>query len=438
MISEKENFVKIAVVGVGGAGCNTVKMIEEEVQKNEQSVFKEQNIKVIAANTDAQVLAQIHELERIQLGPKLTKGQGAGGNPECGKDAAIESQVDIISAIENSDMVFVTAGMGGGTGTGAAPVIAGIAKKAGILTVAIVTKPFFFEGDQKMRSAESGIEELRKNVDALLVIPNDTLLEMAGDDDDTVDMFKKPNEILIYAVRGITELIIKTGVVNVDFADVKTTMQDMGDALIGFGTATGERAPLNAIKDALNNPLLKNFTIEGTKKMLLYLRGNPKMKEFAEALSYLKSMHDKNANFKFGLVEDENATDVFVLIVAEAAERNADSVHQETFERTEGAREWYGQNSDISEKRAEEPFIEVQKPAEINDEEKETISDSGDRDESRGLKPIPLVDEAIFIPENDIDQNDKSIPAILRKASKMESRKEREQLQISIEEYIGK
>ena len=169
MISEKENPVKIAVVGVGGAGCNAVKMIEEEVQKNEQSVFKDQNVKVIAANTDAQVLAQIHELERIQLGPKLTKGQGAGGNPECGKDAAIESQVDIISAIEGYDMVFVTAGMGGGTGTGAAPVISGVAKKSGMLTVAIVTKPFSFEGDDKMESAAAGIEELRKNVDALLV-----------------------------------------------------------------------------------------------------------------------------------------------------------------------------------------------------------------------------------------------------------------------------
>ena len=431
-MSEREDFVKIAVVGVGGAGCNTVKMIEEEVKSNEHSVFKEQNIKVIAANTDAQVLAQISEFERLQLGPKLTRGQGAGGNPECGKDAAIESQIDIVSEIEDSDMVFVTAGMGGGTGTGAAPVIAGIAKKAGILSVGIVTKPFFFEGDKKMKSAEAGIEELRKNVDALLVIPNDTLLEMAGDDDDTVDMFKKPNEILVYAVRGITELIIKTGVVNVDFADVKNTMHDMGEALIGFGTATGEHAPLNAIKDALNNPLLNNFTIEGTKKMLLYLRGNPKMKEFAEALTYLKSLQDKNANFKFGFVKDESATDVFVLIVAEAAEKSHEQVIQQTLEIPE-TREGVSQNSVEKEKSSEEPLIEVQKSAENN----ETISDSGQREVARDMRPIPLDDEAIFIPENDIDQNDKSIPAILRKASKMESKKERDQLfQVSIEEYI--
>ncbi|MBP5202521.1 cell division protein FtsZ [bacterium] len=438
MISEKENPVKIAVVGVGGAGCNAVKMIEEEVQKNEQSVFKDQNVKVIAANTDAQVLAQIHELERIQLGPKLTKGQGAGGNPECGKDAAIESQVDIISAIEGYDMVFVTAGMGGGTGTGAAPVISGVAKKSGMLTVAIVTKPFSFEGDDKMESAAAGIEELRKNVDALLVIPNDTLIEMAGDDDDAVDMFKKTNEILINAVRNVSELIIKTGVINLDFSDVRNYVTDMGTAIISSGTATGENATLNAVRDALNNPLLKNFSIKGTKKMLAYVCGNTKLRELSEAAIYLQSLRAKVSKFKLGYFIEKDKTDVSVLIISEAAERDGDSVHQEAFERTEGAREWYGQNSDISEKRAEEPFIEVQKPAEINDEEKETISDSGDRDESRGLKPIPLVDEAIFIPENDIDQNDKSIPAILRKASKMESRKEREQLQISIEEYIGK
>ena len=161
-MSGKDDTVKIAVIGVGGCGCNAVKMIEEETSANDESVFKNSNVKIVAANTDAQVLAQLSEVDQIQLGPKLTKGQGAGGNPDCGRDAAIESQVDIFSSFENHDMVFLTAGMGGGTGTGAAPVIANAAKKNGILTVGIVTKPFSFEGNQKMKSAENGIEELKK------------------------------------------------------------------------------------------------------------------------------------------------------------------------------------------------------------------------------------------------------------------------------------
>jgi len=431
-MSGKEGPVKIAVIGVGGCGCNAVKMIEEEATASEESVFKSSNVKIVAANTDAQVLAQLSDVNQIQLGPKLTKGQGAGGNPECGRDAAIESQVDIYSSFENHDMVFLTAGMGGGTGTGAAPIIASSAKKNDILTVGIVTKPFSFEGNQKMKSAENGIEELKRNVDALLVIPNDTLLEMAGDEDDTVDMFKKPNEILIYAVRSISELIIKTGIVNIDFSDVKNTMRDMGFAVIGFGTATGEHAPLNAVKDALNNPLLKNFTIEGTKKMLVYVSGNTKLKEFNEACAYLESLRDKNADFKFGLFVDKNKTDVSVLIIAEAHEAKVSGSKLQNSVFEEGR----------SENVQEELLIEVQKPAVENNVKTTEIPESknifGEPQslEIKNTKPFSFKDETVaFIPESiEIDQNDKNIPAVLRKLSK----EEKEKIQVSINEYIYK
>lgn len=438
-MSEKEGPVKIAVIGVGGCGCNAAKMIEEETITNEESVFKDSNVRIVAANTDAQVLAQLSEVDQIQLGPKLTKGQGAGGNPDCGRDAAIESQVDIYSALEGNDMVFLTTGMGGGTGTGAAPVIASAAKKNGILTVGIVTKPFSFEGKQKMKCAEAGIEELRKNVDALLVVPNDILLEIAGDDDDAVDMFKKPNEILIYAVRSISELIIKTGFVNLDFSDVRSTMLDMGLAVIGFGSATGEHAPLNAVKDALNNPLLKNFTIKGTKRMLVYVNGNTKLKEFAEASTYLNDLGDEDAKFKFGLFVDKNKTDVSVLIVAEAHEANLSNIKACKEVIKDDPR------STIFDIEKTEPFneeivVELQKPAAENNgiaaSAAKNVSSEPQSLEIKNTKPFSFKDETVaFIPESiDIDQNDKSIPAVFRKLSK----EEKDKMQVPLTEFIYK
>ena len=252
-------------------------------------------------------------------------------------------------------------------------------------------------------------------------------------------MFKKPNEILIYAVRSISELIIKTGIVNIDFADVRNTMRDMGIAVIGFGTATGEHAPINAVKDALNNPLLKNFTIEGTKKMLIYFSGNTKMKEFNEACAYLEGLRDKNAEFKFGLFVDKNKTDVSVLIVAEAHEAVAN-------DKKECKKEKEGDQSTVLEagtntRIAEDVIIEVQKPV---FDAKDTIAATFSKEipaepkslEIRDTKPFSFKDEtvAVFIPENDIDQNDRSIPTVLRKASKAE----KEKIQISLNEYITK
>ena len=439
-MSGKEDDVKIAVVGVGGCGCNAVKMIEEEAGSGGESIFKNSNVKIIAANTDAQVLSQICSADCIQLGPKLTKGQGAGGNPGCGRDAAIESQIDINTAFEGQDMVFLTAGMGGGTGTGAAPVIASAAKKNGILTVGVVTKPFSFEGKQKTRCADEGIEELRKNVDALIVVPNDILLEIAGDDDDAVDMFKKPNEILIYAVRSISELIINTGYLNIDFADVRSTMLDMGMAVIGFGSATGEHAPLNAVKDALNNPLLKNFTIEGTKKMLVYVKGNVKMKEFYEAAAYLNELSDDTAPIKYGIFLDANRTDISVLIIAEA--------HEAVISDSKECKKTKNDDQDKdtffdSEKTlpVAEVIVELPKPAAESNMMAATASKNVSSEPAsldiRDAKPFSFKDEAVavFIPENNIDQNDKTIPAVLRRKS---FAVEQEKIQVSLNEYIKK
>ena len=432
-MSGNNSTVKIAVIGVGGGGCNAVAMMHDETNKDEKSIFKDSNVKIIAANTDAQVLDKLNRLECLQLGPNLTKGQGAGGIPECGRNAAEESKIDIATAFDGYDMVFVTAGMGGGTGTGAAPIIAGVAKDAGILTVGIVTKPFSYEGKKKMKYAEKGIEELSKNVDALVVIPNDRLQEISGDDDDAIDMFKKPNEILIYAVKSISELIIRDGYVNVDFADVRATMSNMGIAVIGFGRATGEKAPLNAVKDALNNPLLNNFAISGSKKMLLYFSGaRMKMPEFSEAVSYLTSQIDEeNADFKFGVYVDENSTDVSVLIITEAHEEKRVTLPK-NHKIEEKDQSSIFESQPVTIEKMPEIEIEVQNPTLLDED---IVAPAAKKAET--VKPVDVniaetktfsfADDTMLLP--DIDINDKNIPAYLRKTKKSEV------VQSSIREY---
>jgi len=420
---ERPKPVKIAVIGVGGGGGNAIEMICEEKNNNAKSVFNDTNIKIIAANTDIQVLEKIKGAELLQLGPRLTKGQGAGGIPECGRNAAEESRMAIASAIDGCDMVFITAGMGGGTGTGAAPVIAKIAKEADILTVGIVTKPLFFEGDKKMELAENGIKELIDNVDSLVVVPNDRLLEIAGDDDDTIDMFKKPNEILIYAVRSISELIMNTGYINVDFADVKATMSNMGLAVIGFGSATGDNAMLNAIKDALNNPLLKNFAINGSKKMLVYVSGaRTKMREFVVAGDYLKKLMAKNADCKYGVFADDAETNVSVLIVTDAHE-----VDPDTLKETKKTEETFSQGrifeveSAAARKTQEDIVIEVQSMPLINED---IIAPAAKND---SLNPVSVkVKEtkqyhrydAVLLPEPDLDVNGRNAATFRTRSKK--------------------
>ena len=441
-MSDKNSVVKIAVIGVGGGGCNAIAMMSDETNNDEKSIFK--NIKIIAANTDAQVLAKMEGVEQLQLGPNLTKGQGAGGIPECGKEAAEESKIDIATAFEGYNMVFVTAGMGGGTGTGASPIVAGTAKNAGILTVGIVTKPFSFEGRKKMKNAVKGIEELSKNVDALVVIPNDTLLEISGEGDDSIDMFKRTNEVLIYAVKSISELIIRKGFVNVDFADVRTTMRNMGIAVIGFGSATGEHAPLNAVKDALNNPLLKNFSIKGSKKMLVYFSGaQTKMLEFSEAVSFLTDQIDEDADFKFGIFSDDKETDVSVLIVTDAREEEVVVSAPKPVKVEVKEQETLFDPQPVSLDKPLDIEIEVQNLPLLDEElitttPKQTQAPAANTDETvrpvsvnvQERKVFSFGEETMLLPDN-VDINDKNIPAYIRKTKKSKVDK----IQSTITEY---
>jgi len=324
--SGRNSVVKIGVIGVGGGGCNAIDMICEErdevnsrpSEKN-YTVFNE--VSIIAVNTDVQALDDSKAGIKIQLGPDLTKGQGAGGVPETGRLAAEESKIDIATAIEGLDMLFITCGMGGGTGTGASPVIAQVAKDAGILCVGVVTKPFDFEAKKKRRYAQEGMELMSQFVDTMVVIPNQRLLAIADHNDMAMDMFRKTNEVLIYAVRNISELIANKSYINVDFADVKSTMTDMGLAMFGFGSATGEGAAINAIKEALNNPLLADFAVSGSKKMLLHFSGaQVPFPEFVEASTYLSEKLHEDADFIWGISYNDSSDKVHALIVAQATE----------------------------------------------------------------------------------------------------------------------
>ncbi len=261
------NFAKIKVIGVGGGGNSAInRMIDSNIQ----------GVDFIAVNTDKQALKTSKAVKKIQIGNKLTKGLGAGANPKVGEKAAEESREDIVNLIEGSDMVFITAGMGGGTGTGAAPVLARIAKELGVLTVGVVTKPFSNEGRRRMENAQIGIENLKNSVDTLVVIPNDKLLEITSRDTPILEAFGMVDDVLRQGVQGITDLITVPGIVNLDFADVKTVMQDGGLAHMGIGQASGENRAIHAADIALNSPLLDS-SIEGFKKILLNITGGPSL-----------------------------------------------------------------------------------------------------------------------------------------------------------------
>ena len=301
---------KIRVVGVGGGGNNAVdRMIEDNVD----------GIDFIAVNTDSQDLKRSKAPNRIQLGEKLTSGLGAGGQPEIGAKAGEESQEAITKAITGSDMLFVTCGMGGGTGTGAAPIIAGIAKGMGILTVGVVTKPFVFEGKVRMANALKGIEELRRNVDTLLVIPNEKLLEIMDDTASFKDSLKKADEVLTQGVQGISGLISNPGEINLDFADVKTIMKDKGVALIGIGRASGKSRGVKAAEAAINSPLLES-SIRGSASLLVNVAGssNLTMHEVNEASRFVNdAVENDDANIIFGSsINDDLDDEVIVTVVA--------------------------------------------------------------------------------------------------------------------------
>ncbi len=305
---EVEKFAKIKVVGVGGGGSNTVKsmMIEQNVE----------GVDFIAVNTDAQDLQASPAPIKIQIGKELTKGLGAGGNPEIGRKSAEESADLIHKHLEGADMVFITAGIGGGTGTGASPFIAEVAKKQGALTIGVVTKPFSFEGAKRALNAEEGIAQLKEKVDALITIPNDRLLETMDENRPLLDAFKLADSVLGQSVQGISDIIVQPGLINRDFADVKSIMEDAGSALMGIGYGSGENRAVVAAKNAIQSPLLED-SIEGAKGILFNVVGSSDLSLFEvnQAAQIINESAAADANIIFGAAIDENLEDQIKITV---------------------------------------------------------------------------------------------------------------------------
>ncbi len=297
-----DNAAKIKVIGVGGGGGNAVNMM---------IAYNLSGVDFIVANTDSQAMVASKATIKVQLGAEITKGLGAGSDPEVGKKAAIESEGRLKEVLAGADMVFVTAGLGGGTGTGGAPIVAEIAKDLGALTVAVVTKPFQFEGKKRERQAEEGLAELKKVVDTLIVVPNQRLLSISGRSMSLTDAFKKADDILYNGVKGISDLIMVPGLINLDFADVRNIMSEMGLALMGTGVARGDNRAIEAAQKAISSPLLEDNSIQGARGVLLNVTGGPDMTLFEvnEASSLVQSEANEDANIIFGTVIDESMED---------------------------------------------------------------------------------------------------------------------------------
>ena len=310
--NENEAAAKILVIGVGGAGNNAVnRMVDENIL----------GVEFIGVNTDRQALQLCKAPQLVQIGEKLTKGLGAGAKPEVGAKAAEESMDELTELIKGADMVFVTCGMGGGTGTGAAPVVAGIAKDLGCLTVGVVTKPFRFEARQRMNNAIQGIERLKQNVDTLIVIPNDKLLQICDKRTSIPDALKKADQVLQQGVQGVTDLINKPGLINLDFADIQTVMRDKGIAHIGIGSASGENKAVDAIKEAMDSPLLET-TVSGATDIIVNFSGNIGIVEAYDAVTYLTEQAGDGVNIIFGTVDNDNmGEEISITIIATGLEK---------------------------------------------------------------------------------------------------------------------
>lgn len=339
-----DKYAAIKVIGVGGGGNNaTNRMISAGLK----------GVEFISVNTDAQALQMALADGKIQIGLKLTKGLGAGANPDIGQKAAEESREDIEQALRGADMVFVTAGMGGGTGTGAAPVVAEIAKELGALTVGVVTKPFTFEGRKRMQQAEAGIENLKSRVDTLITIPNDRLLQVVDKNTSIVEAFRIADDVLRQGVQGISDLIAVPGLINLDFADVKTIMKDTGSALMGIGSANGDNRSVESAKAAISSPLLET-SIEGARGVLLNITGGASLGLFEvnEAADIIAQAADPEANIIFGAVIDERMEDsVRVTVIATGFDKKLSTTPFKTSKRTDSevvdAKAPAGDNLDI-------------------------------------------------------------------------------------------
>ncbi len=311
--------VRIKVIGIGGAGCNAINtMITSGLAR----------VDFIASNTDLQALDRSLAPYKIQLGPERTRGLGAGAKPEIGRDAALESKEHIRECLEGADMVFVTAGMGGGTGTGAAPIVASIAREMGILTVGVVTKPFQYEGQRRHKHAEEGIRDLRRHVDTLLVIPNQRLLGIVDKSTPLLEAFKVADDVLRQAIQGIADVITTTGHVNVDFADVRTVMSHTGRAVMGMGVSYGPNRAIEAAQKAMCSPLLEEGSVEGARGVLLNITGGPSMSlhEIEEAASIIQQTADPEANIIVGqVINPDMGEELIITVIATGFEREEDS-----------------------------------------------------------------------------------------------------------------
>jgi cell division protein FtsZ len=346
-----ENFAQIKVVGVGGGGSNAVdRMIEAGVK----------GVEFIAVNTDAQALLHSSSPRRMRIGDKLTKGLGSGGNPVIGQKAAEESSEDLNEALRGADMVFITAGMGGGTGTGASPIIAEISRELGALTVAVVTKPFTFEGNRRRVVSEEGITSLKPNVDTLIVIPNDRLLQITDKQTSMLEAFRVADDVLRQGIQGISDLITVRGLINLDFADVKAIMANAGSALMAIGYGTGEKRMVDAAQTAISSPLLE-ISIDGAKGVLFNVMGGPEltMWEINEAAELIARAADPDANIIFGAVIDESMRDeVKITLIATGFDHVAEPRRRAA--RPMKARELLSAMGEVEEEQEEIPSILAQ------------------------------------------------------------------------------
>lgn len=374
-----EAFARIKVIGAGGSGTNAINhMIAEKVG----------GVEYIAMNTDTQDLHYSTADKKIHLGKNLTKGLGSGMNPEIGRQAAEETKAEIQEVIKGADMVFISGGMGGGTGTGASPVIARVAKEQHILTVAVVTKPFFFEGEQRSKICEQGIEDLGKEVDALIVIPNDNILSASDKDTSFKDAFAMSDEILRQAVEGISDLITTPGIINIDFADIKAIMTDAGATFMGIGTAAGENRAEEAALKAINSPLL-DISISGAKGVLFAVTGNEdlKMHELQEVAKIITESISKDARVIFGSIRDDNMKKGEIKVTVIAA----------GFSPSEQKKSLFGKSSNEPIPRSSSPrpnpVLEKMRAQEDDDDdfvEEESIEEIGDDDENWSAVPAFL------------------------------------------------
>jgi cell division protein FtsZ len=391
-LEEEKRLTVLKVVGIGGAGGNAVNRMVNNAFTG---------VDFIAVNTDLQVLRGSMAQQRIQLGQKLTRGLGSGGDPATGRRAAEESREAIKESLQGSDMVFLTCGMGGGTGTGASPVVASVARETGALTVGIVTKPFFFEGDQRIAQAEAGIEELRNEVDTLLVIPNDKLLSITAENTSLLDAFSMADEVLCNATRGISALITETGIVNLDFADVKSVMRNGGDAIMGTGIGKGEDGAEEAARMAINSPLLDSISIKGATGILVNITGSKSLalRQVSKAATIVNKEAGPGAHVFLGAVIDETLKGDDIRVTVIATGFNAPRARQEQrYETRPEERPEINFRELLSDEPVEVVRFEGRRPiAEereiVNTREKEKAKEKEREAESR---PEKVKDETVF------------------------------------------